>query len=172
MKTNIIISFGLISFILLLFYFGLNNKNKYETSDLVGKKLSSFELKSLDEKNVFNSNTLEKNTFTLINFWASWCAPCRKEHEYLMLLKKKTGLKILGVNFKDRKENALEFLQTLGNPYYLLAKDHDGRSSVNFGIYGIPESLLIDNELNVIKKFIGPINFDNYKEIVKIINNK
>ena len=171
MKIKIIISFGLISFVLLLFYFGLKNENKYETFDLVGKKLSSFELKSLDEKNVLNSKTLEKNNFTLINFWATWCAPCRKEHEYLMLLNKKTGLKILGVNFKDKKENALEFLQTLGNPYYLLAIDRDGRSSVNFGIYGIPESILVDKELTIIKKFNGPINSDNYQEIVKIVNN-
>jgi cytochrome c biogenesis protein CcmG/thiol:disulfide interchange protein DsbE len=88
-----------------------------------------------------------------------------------MLLNKKTGLKILGVNFKDKKENALEFLQTLGNPYYLLAIDRDGRSSVNFGIYGIPESILVDKELTIIKKFIGPINSDNYQEIVKIVNN-
>ena len=90
---------------------------------------------------------LKKIIIHLINFWASWCAPCRIEHPHLMELSKEKNLKILGVNFKDKKINALKFLKDLGNPYDYLAKDSKVKQSVNFGIYGIPESILIDNKL-------------------------
>ena len=86
-----------------------------------------------------------------------------------MTLKKEDDLKILGVNFKDEKKNAVKFLKKLGNPYYLTLVDDTGKSSVNFGIYGIPESILIDKELKIIKKFIGPINQTNILEIANII---
>ena len=85
-------------------------------------------------------------------------------------LSKEKNLEILGVNFKDKKINALKFLNDLGNPYNYLASDELGKQSINFGIYGIPESILINNELIILKKFIGPINkndFDDIKEIIK-----
>ncbi len=107
----------------------------------------------------------------MINFWASWCAPCRVEHPFLMQLSKETNLKILGVNFKDKRNNALNFLDNLGNPYHYLAKDDQGKKSVGFGIYGIPESILINKDFIVIKKFIGPLNIEDFNEIKKIINS-
>ena len=88
-----------------------------------------------------------------------------------MQLSKEKNLKILGVNFKDKKNNALNFLKNLGNPYHYLAKDVQGKQSVNFGIYGIPESILIDKEFIVIKKFVGPLNLTDFYEIKKIISS-
>ena len=88
-----------------------------------------------------------------------------------MQLSKEKNLKILGVNFKDKKMNASNFLNELGNPYYYLAKDSTGKQSVNFGIYGIPESILINNETIVLKKIIGPLNEQNLNDIREIINS-
>ena len=89
----------------------------------------------------------------------------------MIKLSKEQNLKILGVNFKDKKINALKFLKDLGNPYDYLAKDTSGKESVNYGIYGIPESILIDNKYIIQKKFIGPLNLNDYDDILEIINS-
>ena len=158
-------------FVLLVFYNSLNRETNYSTDYLVGNKLANINLKSFDDNKIYTSEDIQKSRYTLINFWASWCAPCRIEHPYLMQLSKEKNLKILGVNFKDKKINASKFLNELGNPYYYMAKDTTGKQSVNFGIYGIPESILIDNETIVIKKFVGPLNEQNLIDIKKIINS-
>ena len=115
---------------MLVFYNSLNRETNYSTDYLVGNKLSEINLKGFDDKKVYTSEDLRENNYTLINFWASWCAPCRIEHPYLMQLSKEKNLKILGVNFKDKKNNALEFLNDLGNPYYYLAKDTTGNNQL------------------------------------------
>ena len=158
-------------FVLLVFYNSLNRETNYSTDYLVGNKLTKINLKSFDDNKIYTSEDLKNNDYTLINFWASWCAPCRVEHPYLMQLSKEKKLKILGVNFKDKKINALKFLNNLGNPYNRLAKDTTGKQSVNFGIYGIPESILINNETIVLKKFIGPLNEQDFNDIKKLINS-
>ena len=158
-------------FVLLVFYNSLNRESNYSTDYLVGNKLTNINLKSFDDNKVYTSEDIQKSRYTLINFWASWCAPCRIEHPYLMQLSKEKNLKILGVNFKDKKINASKFLNELGNPYYYMAKDTTGKQSVNFGIYGIPESILIDNETIVLKKFVGPLNEQNLNDIKEIINS-
>ena len=158
-------------FVLLVFYNSLNRETNYSTDYLVGNKLTNINLKSFDDNKIYTSEDIQKSRYTLINFWASWCAPCRIEHPYLMQLSKEKNLKILGVNFKDKKTNASKFLNELGNPYYYMAKDTTGKQSVNFGIYGIPESILIDNETIVLKKFVGPLNEQNLNDIKEIINS-
>ena len=158
-------------FVLLVFYSSLNRETNYSTDYLVGNKLAKIDLESFEDNKIYTSEIFKKNRYTLINFWASWCAPCRVEHPYLMQLSKEKNLKILGVNFKDKKINASKFLTELGNPYYYMAKDTKGKQSVNFGIYGIPESILINNETVVLKKFIGPLNEQNLNDIKEIINS-
>ncbi len=158
-------------FVLLVFYNSLYRETNYSTDYLVGNKLAKINLKSFDDNKIYTSEDFKKSRYTLINFWASWCAPCRVEHPYLMQLSKEKNLKILGVNFKDKKINASKFLNELGNPYYYMAKDTTGKQSVNFGIYGIPESILIDNETIVLKKFVGPLNEQNLNDIKEIINS-
>ena len=158
-------------FILLVFYNSLNRETNYSTDYLIGNKLAKINLKSFDDNKIYTSEDFKKSRYTLINFWASWCAPCRIEHPYLMKLSKEKNLKILGVNFKDKKINASKFLNELGNPYYYMTKDTTGKQSVNFGIYGIPESILINNETIVLKKFVGPLNEQNFNDIKEIINS-
>ena len=158
-------------FVLLVFYNSLNKETNYSTDYLVGNKLEKINLKSFDDDKIYTNEDFKKSRYTLINFWASWCAPCRIEHPYLMQLSKEKNLKILGVNFKDKKINASKFLNELGNPYYYMTKDTTGKQSVYFGIYGIPESILINNETIVLKKFVGPLNEQNLNDIKEIINS-
>ncbi len=166
-----LITVSLLVFILGIFYLSLNRSSNYDTKFLVGNKIADIELKSLQSEKFFTNEDFKNNKYTLINFWASWCAPCRVEHPNLMILSKYQHVKILGINFKDKKINALKFLEELGDPYHYLAKDSSGKQSVNFGIYGIPESILIDNKFNILKKIIGPLNERDLKEIKEIIKS-
>ena len=166
-----LITVSLLVFILGIFYLSLNRSSNYDTKFLVGNKIADIELKSLQSEKFFTNEDFKNNKYTLINFWASWCAPCRVEHPNLMILSKYQHVKILGINFKDKKINALKFLEELGDPYHYLAKDSSGKQSVNFGIYGIPESILIDNKFNILKKIIGPLNERDLEEIKEIIKS-
>ena len=157
-------------FIIGVFFIGLNRDVNYNTNSLIGKKISKINLEHFEDKTFYNENDLKKNNYTLINFWASWCAPCRDEHPLLIRLSKEKNLKILGVNFKDKKKQADKFLNDLGNPYDLLAKDEQGKHSVVFGIYGIPESILINKDLIILKKFVGPLSYEDFSSIIKTIN--
>ena len=162
--------FGTLS-IIIVFYLGLKTEKIYSTKDLIGKPISEVNLDLLNTDGSFNTSELKNNNFTLINFWASWCGPCRKEHKYLIELSKNDNIKILGVNFKDNKLKANKFLKKLGNPYFLIAKDDSGKKSIDFGVYGIPESILIDKNLVIIQKYIGPINKKDVKYIFNAIGS-
>ena len=161
-KSSIIL---FIIFIIGVFFIGLNKSSIYDTKNLVGQKVTSIKLERFNNNRIITEEDLKKNDFTLINFWASWCAPCRVEHPILLKLNKEKNLQLLGVNFKDKKNNALKFLRDLGNPYDDLARDELGKYSINFGIYGIPESILINKDLVILKKFIGPISQNDYTYI-------
>ena len=164
------ITLFIIIFILGIFYISLNRSSNYDTEYLIGNKLNEIKLSNFYNDNSYTNSDFKKNNFTLINFWASWCAPCRTEHPFLMQLNEEKNLQLLGINFKDRKKNAMEFLKELGNPYDYLAKDNKGKQSINFGIYGVPESILVDSEFIILKKFIGPLSKEDVEEIKKIIN--
>ena len=162
--------FIIIIFIVGIFFMGLNKDTNYNTNFLIGKKISNISLEYFDENKFYKEDDLKKNNYTLINFWASWCLPCRQEHPLLIQLSKEKNLKLLGVNFKDKKKQAKTFLNDLGNPYDLLTKDELGKSAVKFGVYGIPESILVNKDLIILKKFVGPLSSEDYESIIEIIN--
>ena len=155
-------------FVIGIFYISLTRDTNYNTSSLINKETPEFKIISFNDSNYYTRDDI-KNNYTLINFWASWCAPCKVEHPILMKLSQTKNLVILGINFKDKEPQAKTFLSELGNPYDLLAKDKNGKHSVKFGIYGIPESILINKELTIIQKFVGPLSIDDYNAIIKII---
>ena len=173
MKISIskIIIFSFAIFFLGAFCLGLKINNNYDTKRLIGSEISNFQLTEINNNNQHISKEyLKKNKYTLINFFASWCAPCRTEHRYLLSLSNKNKkIKIIGINFKDKKINANNFLKELGNPYDFVGQDTDGKISISFGIYGIPESILVNNELTVIKKIIGPIDQAQFDDVLKMI---
>ena len=172
MKISIlkIIIFSLIIFALFVFWRGLKINNNYDTKSLIGSKISNFRLIEINNIDQYISEQdLKKNKYTLINFFASWCAPCRAEHKYLLNLSNKNKkIKIIGINFKDKKVNAINFLKDLGNPYNFVGKDTDGKISILFGAYGIPESIIVNNQLIIIKKIIGPIDQTQYNEVLEL----
>ncbi len=168
-KINYIIVSILFSIIFVILFLSLGNEKIYDTEELVGKKISEIELNLFQSDGVINSKKFKNNEFTILNFWASWCGPCRKEHPNLVRLSKIKNLKLVGINFKDDKKNANFFLKENGNPFDILAEDKYGKNSVNFGVYGIPETILIDSELKILKKYIGPLNIKDVNEIRKIV---
>lgn len=93
---------------------------------------------------------------TLVNFWASWCGPCRVEHPVLMDLADE-GLAIVGINYKDDPANAQGFLAELGNPYTSVGADNSGRTGIDWGIYGVPETFVLDADGQIILRFPGPV---------------
>ena len=126
-------------------------------SALVDKPASPFELKPLEGVNVpgFSAADL-KGHVTLINFFASWCVPCRAEHPALMRLARE-GVAVWGVSYKDKPEDARRFLADLGMPYQRLGVDAEGRTFIDFGAYGVPETFIVDAEGRVRFRMPGPI---------------
>ena len=168
-KINYIVISILFSFLFIILYSSLDNERVYNTKDLIGKKISQVEINLFQSNETINTKEFINNEFTILNFWASWCAPCRKEHPNLVRLSKIKNIKLVGVNFKDNVENAKSFLKENGNPFDILAEDKNGKNSVNFGVYGIPETILIDSELKILKKYIGPLNIKEVNEIRKLV---
>ena len=167
MKNKLIplLIFLVFTVIFIIFYKGLQNSNIYTPNSK-----ASFEVPSVSVK-LFNSNeivnTLEifsLDKFYLLNIWSSWCIPCRQEHSILMDLTKNDNLEVIGINYKDTKKNANNFLKELGNPYDKIIFDNKGTNSIEWGAYGVPESFLI-NKNKIIKKYIGPLNEESMKEI-------
>tara|TARA_B110000971_G_scaffold159516_1_gene163004 strand:- start:853 stop:1374 length:522 start_codon:yes stop_codon:yes gene_type:complete len=172
MKINFskIIIFSFVVFLISVFWMGLKKNNNYNTKNLTGSEISSFKLPSIYNGDIISDETLKQNQFTLINFFASWCAPCRLEHKYLIkLANHNKDIKILGINFKDKKKNVINFLNELDDPYDYVVEDQDGKASILFGIYGIPETILINKELIIIKKIVGPIDKKQFEEILNFI---
>lgn len=145
-----------------LFFLQLTSGKDNSTvpSALIGKSIPTFELAALEGANLpgFSNVSASDAKLTLINVWASWCIPCRAEHPFVAWLAQDKRLKVFGLNYKDQPENARRFLQELGNPYDAIGVDVSGRVGIDFGVYGVPETFLIDNQGTIVYKFIGPIN--------------
>ena len=174
MKNNFfkIILLSLTAFLIVMFFLALGEDNKYSTKKLVGKEIDDFEIKFLIKDTKFTKENLKKNKYYLINIWASWCLPCKVEHPLLMELSKENNLELIGINYKDKKSNANNFLKKLGNPYDISLADKDGTDVIIFGVFGVPETILVDKKKIIIKKFIGPINETDFKLIKGKINEK
>ena len=171
MKSKFIPLIFILIFIItfVIFYKGLKNPNIYTPNTNLEKEVPSFELKSFENNSIFISEKIFKdNNYYFMNIWASWCIPCKVEHEFLMKLKSNEKIKLIGLNYKDNFKNASSFLNYLGNPYDVIVSDKDGTASIEWGAYGVPESFLI-YQSKIIKRFIGPINNEDLLEIQKLI---
>jgi len=141
----------------LLFLLGMNRENPDELpSALVGKQAPAVQVAPFPDMEMLSDADLRTGEMTLVNFWASWCGPCRVEHPNLMALKAE-GIEILGVNYKDPEGNAVQFLRDLGDPYAKGGADNTGRMALNWGVYGVPETYLIDGAGNVVLRIAGPV---------------
>ncbi len=164
--TPLIILF-LICIFVLIYLLGNNDPNK-PPSVLIDKPVPFFETASLyDNTNIINTNDI-KNKKVLINFFASWCLPCKVEHPLFFYLSKNyPNLFILGFNHKDNDEDAKKYLQEDGNPYNYVGIDDDGMIALEFGVFGLPETFLINEDGKIIYKFMGPLTKDIIKNEIE-----
>ena len=162
--------------LLILFFFIFKSaleKEKIYSPKINNKQIfTDFEVTDLiEEKKINFSQILIKKKFYLINIWSSWCEPCKDESDKLLKLKNDTRIMMIGINYKDKKKNALNFLKLYGDPFDRIYIDKQGTISINFGAYGVPETFLINEDNKVLKKYIGPLNDEDVYEIKKITNN-
>ena len=152
-----------------LFLFQLvRGRNPAEVpSVLINKPVPAFSLAPLeglmaDGKPVPGfSNADLKGRVTIVNVWASWCGPCRQEHPLLVELARDPSLRLVGINQRDNPDNARRFLGTLGNPYAAVGIDPNGRASIDWGVYGVPETFIVGPDGTIRHKHIGPLTPEN-----------
>jgi len=138
-------------------YAGLSLNPREVPSPLIGKPAPAFALPRLDtpEVTVRREDLLGKTW--VLNVWASWCAPCREEHPLVVDLARRQPVPVIGLNYKDRPGDARAWLQRLGDPYAATLIDFDGKVGIDFGVYGVPETFVIDRQGVVRFKHVGPL---------------
>ena len=165
-KFNIFVVIIFLSFCFVIFYKGLNNPNTYVPKIKDKKNIPIFKAKDFNSDFYLTSEKIfEEDIFYIVNIWASWCVPCRKEHHLLMELSKNKSIKLIVLNYRDNLNNAKKFINELGNPYNQILIDKNGILGVEFGAYGVPETFIVNRNKKIIKKFVGPINKKIVKEI-------
>ena len=125
-------------------------------SALVGGQAPPLNLTQLGSARLLSDEALRDGGVKLVNFWASWCGPCRVEHPSLEALSKE-GIAVYGVNYKDDPDKALAFLAELGDPYAAAGADRNGRNAIDWGVYGVPETYVLDADGNIVLRFAGPV---------------
>lgn len=147
-----------------VFVLGLGKDPALVPSPLIGRPAPEFTLPRLDDpaKTLSRGDLLGKTS--LVNVWGTWCSGCRQEHDALLALARDSGIPIYGINWKDDQQLAREWLATLGNPYVAVGVDQDGRTAIDWGVYGAPETFLIGPDGTVLYKHIAPITLDVWRE--------
>jgi len=145
--------------LVVLFAFGLSPSRDIHAlpSPLIGKPAPEIALSDLLDPSRAVSNAALKGQVYVLNVWGTWCVACREEHEALLAISQQHVVPIIGLDWKDQRDRAQQWLQQLGNPYQAVAFDSDGRTGVNWGVYGAPETYLVDQQGRVIYKFISPM---------------
>ena len=153
----------------LLFWRGLSGDPSEIPSALIGKPAPEVTLPPITGSDIpgFDSASLRAGHVSLVNVWASWCVPCRLEHPLLETLAKMDGVTLVGINYKDDPENARRFLGTLGNPFAAIVADEQGRAAVDWGVYGVPETFVVDGQGIIRYKWIGPLTPEALNGILK-----
>ena len=160
MKAKFLIPLVLFVVLVIFLAIGLNRDPHEVPSPLINKLAPSFSIPQLAEPNKTFSPTSMQGQVWVLNVWASWCVACREEHPVLVELAKSQMAPISGLDYKDKREEALAMLSRQGNPYILSAFDADGRVGINYGVYGVPETYVIDKAGVIRFKHIGPLTPD------------
>ncbi|MHB1103974.1 MAG: DsbE family thiol:disulfide interchange protein [Devosia sp.] len=142
-----------------VFALNINRDPSFVRSVLIDKPAPEFSLAAVEGLGVPGFDTAAlKGQVTVVNVFASWCIPCRDEHPLLVALKAQTGVALYGINQKDAPENAKAFLDELGNPYDAIGADANGRVSIDWGVYGVPETFVVNAEGLITFKHVGPLS--------------
>lgn len=149
---------------------GLTLNPRLVPSPLIGKPAPEFNLPLLFNEGRFTNKDLIGHV-TLVNVWASWCFACRQEHETVKQLSR-NGVRVIGLNYKDEPDAAKNWLAKLGNPYQAIAVDYSGRIAIDWGVYGAPETFLIDKKGIIRHKVIGPLSDkEKYDALMSVMNS-
>jgi cytochrome c biogenesis protein CcmG/thiol:disulfide interchange protein DsbE len=155
-----------------LFWYALQSGDPSRLpSALVGRPVPDFDLPAIEGMAAanpgaegFSARDLASGQPTILNVWASWCVPCHAEHPLLMELAKEPGVRIYGINYKDDPAAARRFLGRLGNPFMRVGADRSGRTAIDFGVYGVPETYVISGDGRIAYRHVGPLTEDAIKE--------
>ncbi len=162
-----------ITFFLMLgifFYLLTIDRNPSEIpSALINKNVPIFEGDELFNNEKFTSMNEFGKEIVLVNFFASWCKPCRDEHIFIENFSDKDGIRVIGINYKDNSNRAIEWINEVGNPYSNIIIDKKGKLAIDWGVYGIPETFVINSNGIIKYRHVGPITKKVYKKINLII---
>ena len=165
--------FPSILFLLILsafFYLLLIDRNPSKIpSNLLNKEIPNFETETLLKNKKFISSEEFGNEIIIVNFFATWCKPCRDEHEYIKKFSKENKIRIIGINYKDDAKKTIKWIKNLGNPYSDIPLDKKGSIAIDWGVYGIPETFIVNSKGIIKYRHIGPVDKKNYKKINTII---
>ena len=165
-KLIIIPSVFFLLILLTFFYLLIIERNPSELpSNLLGKNIPKFETELLLKKERFISSKEFGNEIILVNFFATWCKPCRDEHVYIKRFSNEKGIRVVGINYKDNSKKVIQWLKSLGNPYSDIPIDKNGRIAIDWGVYGIPETFVINSKGIIEYRHVGPITKKIYKKI-------
>ncbi len=158
----------LIVFFVLVIFLGIGLKldPREVPSPFIGKPAPAFNLPQLTDPSKTFGNENLKGKVSLLNVWASWCVSCRQEHPLLVELSREGIVPIYGLNYKDEREAGMAWLNRLGNPYTLIAFDADGKVGIEWGVYGVPETFVIDKQGVIRHKHTGPITEEAWQKIL------
>jgi len=170
-KQLLIIPFVLFLLILsIFFYLLIIDRNPFELpSNLLDKNVPNFEAESLLKTENFVSSEEFGNEIVLVNFFATWCVPCRNEHVHIKNFSNEKGIRVIGINYKDDTDNAIKWLKKLGNPYSDIPVDKTGRIAIEWGVYGIPETFIVNSKGIIKYRHVGPVTKKIYKKINSLI---
>ncbi|MEO0575931.1 MAG: DsbE family thiol:disulfide interchange protein [Pseudomonadota bacterium] len=158
--VRFLVPLGIFVALAAFFVIGLQKDPTLIPSPLLDQQLPAFSMQSLDDEPVPVDHTALAGRPTLLNVWGSWCYNCRVEHDFLMQLSRNDVIDIYGLNWNDAREDARGWLRQFGNPYVASGHDIDGRVAIDFGVYGAPETFLVDGNGTIVHKHIGPLSPD------------
>lgn len=156
-RLRYLLPLGLFAAVLVFLGLGLGLNPAEVPSPLIGKPAPDFALPRLDDEQQMLKREDLRGQVWLLNVWASWCAPCREEHPLVLDLARRKLAPVVGLNYKDQPAAARKWLANLGDPYQVTAVDADGRVGIDFGVYGVPETFVIDRAGLVRFKHVGPL---------------
>ena len=150
-----------------LFYIGMQRDPRLVPSPLIGKAAPAFDLPTLDGKPPRMTQADLQGAPLLVNFFASWCAGCQEEHPYLMQLTQAGQVKLVGIDYKDAESDLRPWLEHKGNPYGQILSDLEGRAGIDWGVYGVPETFVLDAKGTILYKQVGPITPDVWQHDIQ-----
>jgi cytochrome c biogenesis protein CcmG, thiol:disulfide interchange protein DsbE len=163
-KLVFLVPVALFAVLLTVFAIGLRHDPHLLPSALIDRPVPDFSLPGLYQSAEGLSGKDLGGRITLVNFFASWCAPCREEHAELMALARRPGVTLEGIAYKDKPEESRRFLDTLGNPFGRVGIDRDGAAAIDFGVYGVPETYVVDPMGHIRYRHVGPLTAEDVQE--------